>query len=894
MFKRIGVWMCALLSVPGLLFAQALIPPPQDYVLHFQPNAVAYTDQIQLGAAFTMETWVFPNTPSPLSIIMGKPNNPRGSDPNIHYGIGFDATGRKPSFVQSTGQAGTYRAITGQSDLPLSSWTHLAATLNSGVMRLYVNGQLVASGASPGAPAGAAVPFGLGGGIPDGKTLCCGFSGALREARVWSRALSAGELQTYAVQRLTGNEAGLIAAWPLSEGSGSVIHGVGPRDSALTTAGRTMWSQTKWLDSGPYWETTDLPPLTDGPYVVEPVPFLNPDHRLDLLLAYSPPAQLTADSGPVLFLHNEGKRVFSPVKPIQPTMMSGAHNYAVADFDGDGYEDAVVAASGLDAPPYPGAITPIFIQRSGAMKDETASRFPPGVAFTHDLCSADINRDGSPDLLLANLFRNGLDSGPVMYLNDGKGYFRIANEFLPPIFSTSATPNFLSCRFVDVNRDGAPDLLLGEWPKSQESQGVRDRLLLNDGKGNFRDVTIQSMPLKRGGLTWSTLGFAVADVNRDGWPDLIVTMAEFYNRSTMQLLINNRDGTFHEQLDTALNEVRTGGAYYDKAYGVDLNQDGWPDLVLNEGGVGRVQLYQNMGGHFEDRTETLSLVAALEWFAGRPGDFDGDGRIDIALFSGTTAKIAWGKNLWPPVATSTPVVTSVNMAGGFPGITQNGWIEIKGTNLTPENVGPGGMTWSDAREFAVGVMPAYLAGISVTVNGKPAFVYYVSPTQLNVLSPIDSTIGTARIVVTSGGLSSLPFNADMRVAAPSFPLFGVKYLVATHADNTLVGPASLSAPGYPITPARPSETIVLYGFGFGLPTTTLVNGASSQSGRLLELPVIQFGGIGATVVFAGVISPGLYQFNVVVPGTAEDGDSSVSASYKGAAAPSGGLIAIKR
>jgi uncharacterized protein (TIGR03437 family) len=41
------------------------------------------------------------------------------------------------------------------------------------------------------------------------------------------------------------------------------------------------------------------------------------------------------------------------------------------------------------------------------------------------------------------------------------------------------------------------------------------------------------------------------------------------------------------------------------------------------------------------------------------------------------------------------------------------------------------------------------------VNGKPAFVYYVSPAQLNVLSPIDSTVGAAQIVVTSGGLSGV-------------------------------------------------------------------------------------------------------------------------------------------
>jgi uncharacterized protein (TIGR03437 family) len=118
-------------------------------------------------------------------------------------------------------------------------------------------------------------------------------------------------------------------------------------------------------------------------------------------------------------------------------------------------------------------------------------------------------------------------------------------------------------------------------------------------------------------------------------------------------------------------------------------------------------------------------------------------------------------------------------------------------------------------------------------------------------------------------------------------------MVATHADNTLVGPASLSVPGYPFTPARPGENIVLYGFGFGLPTTPLVDGSSSQSGSLLGVPVVQIGGVAATVSFAGVIGPGLYQLNVIVPSTASSGDNSLTCSYNGATVPLGDLIAIQ-
>jgi uncharacterized protein (TIGR03437 family) len=97
-----------------------------------------------------------------------------------------------------------------------------------------------------------------------------------------------------------------------------------------------------------------------------------------------------------------------------------------------------------------------------------------------------------------------------------------------------------------------------------------------------------------------------------------------------------------------------------------------------------------------------------------------------------------------------------------------------------------------------------------------------------------------------------------------------------------------------VTPATPGETIVLWGFGFGLPTTALIKGSSAQFGQLPTSPVIQIGGVAAAVVFAGVTGPGLYQFNVIVPSTAVDGDNPVAANYNGFIARAGGLITVKR
>lgn len=66
-----------------------------------------------------------------------------------------------------------------------------------------------------------------------------------------------------------------------------------------------------------------------------------------------------------------------------------------------------------------------------------------------------------------------------------------------------------------------------------------------------------------------------------------------------------------------------------------------------------------------------------------------------------------------------------------------------------------------------------------------------------------------------------------------------------------------------------------------------------QSGSLQVLPVIQIGGISASVQFAGLVSPGLFQFNVVVPATAQSGDNALTAQYNGLAVQTGVLLTVQ-
>jgi uncharacterized protein (TIGR03437 family) len=120
---------------------------------------------------------------------------------------------------------------------------------------------------------------------------------------------------------------------------------------------------------------------------------------------------------------------------------------------------------------------------------------------------------------------------------------------------------------------------------------------------------------------------------------------------------------------------------------------------------------------------------------------------------------------------------------------------------------------------------------------------------------------------------------------------GGPYITSTHLNGSLIGSTSLY-PGYS-TPASPGETIVVYANGFGATTVPVVAGAETQSGTLVPLPVVTIGGVNATVLFAGLVAPGEFQFNVVVPPTLSSADQPVTATYNGFTTQAGTLITVQ-
>jgi len=213
-----------------------------------------------------------------------------------------------------------------------------------------------------------------------------------------------------------------------------------------------------------------------------------------------------------------------------------------------------------------------------------------------------------------------------------------------------------------------------------------------------------------------------------------------------------------------------------------------------------------------------------------------------------------------PFFTGTNVLNGGSLLAGP--IAPNEWVTIKGAGLAPTTV---------TTQALGGVSPLAAAGVGVTVGGAAAPLDFVSSTQINFLVPVGVSPGTTQIQVTNNGLPSAAVNATVAFLAPSFFTIGTvaatgdTYIAATHVNGQIIAPAAFLG-ATTTTPASAGETIVLYGTGFGATTPAAINGAPVSVPLVLSpAPTIVIDGIAANVTFAGLISPGLYQFNVQVP-----------------------------
>ena len=202
-----------------------------------------------------------------------------------------------------------------------------------------------------------------------------------------------------------------------------------------------------------------------------------------------------------------------------------------------------------------------------------------------------------------------------------------------------------------------------------------------------------------------------------------------------------------------------------------------------------------------------------------------------------------------------------NAASGAPGIASGAWVSIAGTGLSSST-----RVWGSS-DFADNRLPTSLDGVHVTIDGLPAYVYYISPTQVNVLAPADSTMGPVQVQVSNSQGSSNTIMASKADVAPAFFAYSQnpRYAVA-EVGATLIAPNGLLGNNAFTRPISPGEVVTLYATGLGSTNPQYPDGQTISRPAQLSAPSsVLIGGVSAAVQFSGIVGAGLYQINATVP-----------------------------
>jgi hypothetical protein len=326
---------------------------------------------------------------------------------------------------------------------------------------------------------------------------------------------------------------------------------------------------------------------------------------------------------------------------------------AFFDYDNDGWMDIfILGGRRLESIPK-GASNRLYKNnRDGTFTDVTEKAGLLDAGWAVGVCVGDYNNDGFEDLFVTYFGQNRL------YRNNGDGTFTDVTAKAGLLYPTTRFGS--GCTFIDYNRDGLLDLFVANYTDIDLAHAPRPNLQMpncqyegvavncgpsglplpafflyrNNGDGTFTDVSKQSgIAALRGSYGLTAAAF---DVDDDGWPDILVAC----DSTPSLLLMNNRDGTFREEaLLRGLALSSDGAEVAGMGLGIgDYDLDGRLDVVRTHFQNQATGLYRNVGkGQFEDVTAQAGLATErrfINWGTGLV-DLDNDGYPDILSVSGT-------------------------------------------------------------------------------------------------------------------------------------------------------------------------------------------------------------------------------------------------------------------
>lgn len=283
-------------------------------------------------------------------------------------------------------------------------------------------------------------------------------------------------------------------------------------------------------------------------------------------------------------------------------------------------------------------------------------------------------------------------------------------------------------------------------------------------------------------------------------------------------------------------------------------------VLLPDGSIATVAGNGTSGSSGDGGPATSSEMSTPRTVASLP-----NGNLYVADYGNNRIRLL--TRVVPPPVINPGGVVSASSFGEFTSAAPGSWIEIYGANLAVDS-----RPWS-SNDFTGVNAPTSLEGTSVNIGGQPAYVAFINSGQVDVQVPPTVTPGVQQLTVTTGGVTSPAYHLTINPtqpgfdAPPAFKIGGTQYVVAIASDGSYVLPAG-ALTGVNSKPAKPGETIVLYGIGFGpvMPSTP-PGQIVQQLNQLTQDFSISIGGVKASLSYAGLAPNylGLYQFNVVVP-----------------------------
>jgi Bacterial Ig-like domain (group 3)/FG-GAP-like repeat len=299
---------------------------------------------------------------------------------------------------------------------------------------------------------------------------------------------------------------------------------------------------------------------------------VNGDGHKDLIVSNGCSSICSTYDGVVSILLGSGNGSFGT--PV--TYSSGgleARSVAVGDLNGDGHPDVVVGDGCLKGRGIcdKGAVAVLLGNGDGTFQPPVS--YDSGGYSAQSVAIADINGDGRPDLVVANLCQdyNTCGSGGLsVFLGNGDGTFGAPARYVSGGVSAE------SVAIADVNGDGHPDVVVANYCQSKNCSTGSISVLLGNGDGTFSST----VPYSSGGF-WA-LSAAVQDVNGDGFADVIVAgcrgtqlTCNTTSLGSVSVLLGNGDGTFQPAVKYS------SGGYEPTSVGVgDVNGDGRTDVIV--------------------------------------------------------------------------------------------------------------------------------------------------------------------------------------------------------------------------------------------------------------------------------------------------------------------------